>query len=216
MIGRIILDVESAKTVEQVGGWGNVGKLGIGVAAVFREYQESYRLYGSGDWLALRQTILNADEICGYNIWGFDLPLIWEMGKKEFWQSDIAKVIRPKVYDLFRLVCLGLGRTPDSPPPAGFDCDTLAMETLGEGKTEDGKEAPLMYQRGEFCRLHTYCMNDVRLERNLVTFAKRHGYLLGANATRVRISRGRNYHFDHHTEYASLADPLWADQNPTP
>lgn len=205
MIRRIILDVESAKTVEQVGGWGNVAQLGIGVAAVYREDLSRYVLYGEGDRSRLQDAIFKADEICGYNIWGFDLPLIFQRGKKEFWESDEGKRIGPRVYDLFRLVCMGLRRSPDAPPSAGFDVDTLSLETLGEGKSGDGKDAPGMYQRGEFCRLHSYCMNDVRLESGLVRFAKSHGYLLGLNAARVYIARREAPYMDS----AGLIDPLW-------
>ncbi len=209
-MNRIILDVESANTVEQVGGWKNVGKLGIGVCAILREPRDSYTLYGQADICAIRNAIIQADEVCGYNIWGFDLPLIFEMGKKEFWESCFAKQIAPKIYDLFRLVCLGLGRTPDAPPPTGYDCDTLAFETLGERKTEDGREAPGMFQRGEFCRLHSYCLNDVRLESKLVTFAKQYGYLLGANASRVYIARRDGRQFEINSD--RLFDPLWQNQ----
>lgn len=184
MGNRIVFDVEIAKTVEQAGGWDSTHKMGIGVAAVWFVEQQRFQLFGQKQIEELRSVILAADEIAGFNIWSFDLPVIFETPRAEFTQSDIAKRLAPAVYDIYRLICVG-------GVSKGWTLDSVSKGTLGKqswgGKSANGAEAPEMFQRGEIVELSNYCMTDVALERDAIDFAKRQGYVLNAAGIRRTI-----------------------------
>ena len=55
--------------------------------------------------------------------------------------------------------------------------DHLAEVTLGRRKVGSGLDALEFYRRGQWRRLERYCLEDVRITRDLYEFAKRRGFL---------------------------------------
>ncbi len=66
--------------------------------------------------------------------------------------------------------------------------DGIARGTLGKAKTGLGAKAPLLFNRGLFGELYAYCLEDVRLTRQLFEFAVRNGYLVDRKGTRIDIA----------------------------
>lgn len=184
MANKIVFDVEIANTVEESGGWDCTHKMGIGVAVVWFVEQQRFQLFGQSQIEQLRSVILAADEVAGFNIWSFDLPVVFEMPRAEFTQSDLAKRIAPTVYDLYRLISAsGFSK--------GWNLDSVSKGTLGKqawgGKSANGAEAPEMFKRGEMIELANYCLTDVALERDAIAFAKQFGYVTNQAGLRRTI-----------------------------
>ncbi len=198
-VDRIVIDVESAEDPGKIG-WGNLHKAGIGAACVYSYLNDSFTLYD--DSFDARQSliarILQADEVFGFMIAAFDLPVIFRTARTQLWTGPIGEQLRFKTFDLWRLIAAGMDRNPDSVPPKGFCLNDIARATLGYeagvGKLMNAAGAPALFQSGsrrDMIQLANYVIDDVRLERQLVEFARRHGYLLtGATDGRVRARIG--------------------------
>lgn len=66
--------------------------------------------------------------------------------------------------------------------------DGIAQGTLGKAKTGLGAKAPLLFNQGIFSELYAYCLEDVRLTRQLFEFAIRNGYLVDRKGMRIEIA----------------------------
>lgn len=192
---HVVVDVEIQKTIEETpGGWDATDKLGVAVACVWQYRDQRMRVYGPDDVPALRERLLQADRISGYNILKFDFPVIWGVSKAKWNQcdpvDDAGKIFRvnavhskliTKANDLLRRIWQAMGLDPDN-----FDdkthgtctLDAIAMATLGKCKIGSGAAAPVWYQAGQVQRVVNYCCDDVCLERDLTDFVDRYGYVI--------------------------------------
>jgi DEAD/DEAH box helicase domain-containing protein len=172
----IVVDVEIQKTIEETpGGWEATDKLGVACAVIYEFNRDNYRVYGPNDIEALRQRINTADRISGFNIWKFDYPVIWGLPGRE----RLPELL-PKTDDLLRRIWLAQGLDPEvfSKQHGGWSLDVVAGSTIGQNKTGYGGDAPKWFQQGNWPRLVDYCINDVKVERDLAVFVDRFGYVL--------------------------------------
>lgn len=122
-----------------------------------------------------------ADRVSGFNIYKFDFPVIWGLPSRE---SPEIPLDGPDVNDIF-LRCMSALGASLNPTVAeiqrfhqGWSLNDICTQTLGIGKIGHGAEAPKWFQKGDWARVANYCADDVALERDLVDFVDRHGYVL--------------------------------------
>lgn len=107
-------------------------------------------------------TILeNADMLIGFNSDTFDIPLL-----NRYYPGDLTKV---RSLDILSEVHKALGRR--------IRLDLLAQATLGRGKSGDGGKANVWWQEGKYDLVREYCIEDVRLTRELYDYALKNGHL---------------------------------------
>lgn len=182
---HIVVDVEIQKTIEETpGGWEATDKLGVACACVWEHAGLRMRVYGPDDVSALRDRLLRADRISGYNIWKFDFPVIFGLPAR----GRVEK-LRDKTDDVLRRIWLALGLDPESfgGGHKGWNLDTVAGNTLGARKIGYGGDAPKWFQAGQWAKVANYCADDVALERDLTRFVDQFGYVLGPECRRVAI-----------------------------
>lgn len=182
---HIVVDVEIQKTIEETpGGWNATDKLGVAVACVWQYQDRRMRVYGPDDVPALRERLLRADRISGYNIWKFDFPVIFGLPGRER-----VEALRPKTDDILRRIWQALGNDPDAFTTAthgGWGLDVVAASTLGASKIGHGADAPKWYQSGKVQAVCNYCSDDVALERDLSDFIDNYGFVVnGGRVLRV-------------------------------
>jgi DEAD/DEAH box helicase domain-containing protein len=207
---HVVLDVEIAKTVEEVGGWDNTHLMGVSVACVWEYATQRMRVYGPEDVEELRRRLLKADRISGYNILNFDFPVIWGVSKGE-WKdaglppmplltetdrlsscAELKQKLLPKTDDILRRIWQALGLNADrfaGHTHGGWKLEDVARATLGKGKIGNGADAPKWYQAGQVQRVVNYCCDDVCLERDLADFIDRYGYVVGRDGQQVFIKK---------------------------
>lgn len=176
MTDHIVVDVEIQKTIEETpGGWDATDQLGVAVACVWEYRTARMRVYGPDDVPALRDRLLKADRVSGFNIWKFDFPVIFGLPGRER-----VEQMRSKTDDMLRRIWKALGLNPDSfgGSHKGWGLDAVAGSTLNAGKIGNGADAPKWYQAGQIQRVANYCADDVALERDLTDFVERHGYVV--------------------------------------
>lgn len=180
---HVVVDVEIQKTIEETpGGWDSTHLLGVSCAVLYEYQEDRFRVYGPEDVQALQERLLRADRITGFNIWKFDFPVIWALPGRER-----VTVLKEKTNDLLIRIWKSLGLNEDefSNLHKGWGLDAVAKGTLGTGKSGYGGDAPKWFQAGRWARLVDYCIDDVRLERNLGDFIDRYGYVVNGNTGRV-------------------------------
>lgn len=186
MEDHVVVDVEIQRSIEETpGGWDATDKLGVAVAVVYEYQTDRFRIYGHlpDELYALRERLKKADRISGFNIWKFDFPVIFGLPGRER-----VKYLRHKTNDILVRIWQALGLNPDefSKLHSGWGLDAVARGTLkAPGKIANGAEAPRWFQAGRWGPLVNYCVDDVTLERDLVNFVDRYGYVVNGNTGQV-------------------------------
>lgn len=155
-----IINVIDNKTIT----WNDHHKMGISVAVAFDYKNMEYKVFledNLGDFVSL---LNRADMISGFNILGFDIPLVIKTPphgkdmKREFVH-----------YDMLFFSRLSTGWTPGARFPTGLRLDNHLESTFGKDfmKTEDGANAPILWQQKKYGRVIDYCLADVKREKTL-------------------------------------------------
>lgn len=183
---HVVVDVEIQKTIEQLpGGWNDSDKMGVAVAVVYEFLTDRFRIYGPDDVPALRERLLKADRISGYNIWRFDFAVIWGLPKG----APLPPELRAKTNDILLRIWRSLGLSTETFTKAhgGWKLDQVAHATLGVGKIGNGADAPKWWQAGQQLKVANYCVDDVTIERDLAIFVDKFGYVVGQDGRQLYI-----------------------------
>lgn len=162
---HIILDVETQKSFDDVGGY-FPEKLGISfVGAIIRDQHPS--VFGEAvaetrlelfeqDLDKLWHVLETCDVIIGFNLDGFDMLTF-----KPYYRGDVS-----------RLPTLDLMTRFKEKAGHRISLDAIAAETLGTKKSGDGLDAIGYYENGELNKLAAYCMKDVEITRDIYDFGR--------------------------------------------
>jgi len=176
---HVVVDVEIQKTIGPPDNltWDDTDKLGVACAVLYDFGTDRYHIYGPQDVEALKERLLKADRVSGFNTWKFDFPVIWALHGRER-----VKAMEGKSNDILRRIWIAAGANPDGwgPLNKGWSLNNVVAGTLRKDVTKSGNgaDAPKWFQAGKISRLHTYCLDDVRLERDLVAFVDKHSYVV--------------------------------------
>lgn len=148
---RIVLDIETKKTFDEVGGRENMHLLGVSVVGVFHYATEKFEVYEEKDMGALQNALIDASLIVGFNHIGFDLPIL-----QHYFSIDVKKL---PSFDIMVDLQQKLGHR--------VGLDSVAKATLGIGKTGSGLDAIRFFREGRIQELKEYCLNDVKVTRDV-------------------------------------------------
>lgn len=163
----LVLDVETQRLVQEVGGWDHVDKLGVSVACAYDSKTDEFLSFRENE---LKKLIELCEErlVVGYNVRGFDLPVLVPYG---------LDVKRLDVFDiLYDLEALTRQRF--------LKLEYVAQGTLGAGKSADGLLAVEWWKTGQIQKIIDYCIQDVKVTRDIFQFGRQNGF--------VKISRSEN------------------------
>lgn len=161
---QLILDVETKKTFDDVGGF-FPDRLGISFVGVCRRENSNEKgemlSFFEQDLPNLFPLLEQADLVIGFNIDGFDMPTFLP-----YYNGDISKIPTLDV----------LTRIKDS---AGhrIKLDSVAVETLGVGKSGDGLDAIKYYKNQQWDELKKYCIQDVAVTRDVYDYGLSKGHV---------------------------------------
>ena len=157
----LYFDLETQRSAEEVGGWGNKHLMRVSVAVVYDAGSREYKVFTEDTVEELVQELLSADMVVGFNIKAFDWGVLKAYSSIDF--SDI------KAFDLLEKISGILGHR--------LSLDHLARVTLKEGKIADGLQAIRWFREGNVEKLVEYCKHDVDITRRLHEFGKEKGCL---------------------------------------
>jgi len=190
---HVVVDVEIQKCIEDLPrGWDQTEDMGVAVACLWEYQTQRMRVYGPDDMLALRERLLKADRISGYNIFNFDYPVVWGINKSDWLKlpsiclempastPSLKSVLAKKTNDLLRRIWQAQGFDPDKwqSGMGGIKLDDIAGATIGARKIGNGADAPKWFQAGQIQKVVNYCADDVAIERDLTDFVDRYGFVI--------------------------------------
>ena len=179
----IVFDCEIKKRIEDCSkGWQSHDEMGVSVLVLFDYQTMRYRIFDDKNILEALM-LLNTTDLCvGFNTVGFD----WKLLRATYEMPDVRA---SRDYDILREIWLSLGLNPDVFNPrthGGYKLDDVAYDTIGLRKSGDGALAPVLYQEGRIMELVDYCVQDVKIEKELFEFTQNYGYVFrGGNKIRV-------------------------------
>ena len=159
---QVILDVETKKTFDQVGGY-FPEKLGISYVGVcirdgFAGEGEMTGFF-EDDLPKLFPLLEQADVVIGFNIDNFDMPTF-----TNYYTGDISKI---PTLDLMLQIKKSCGHR--------ISLDACAKGTFNDHKTGDGLDAIRYFEQGRLDELAAYCQQDVKLTRQLYDYGRTQG-----------------------------------------
>lgn len=156
----ITFDLETKNIFQDVGS-NDPADLDMSVICIHDSLDDSYKSFLENQLKDLWPILEQADMLVTWNGDHFDIPII-----NKYYPGDLSKI---KSLDLMREVQLVLGRR--------LKLDTVAAATLGKNKSGNGLEAIEWWKNGEIDKLIYYCIEDVRITRQLYDYALANGCL---------------------------------------
>ncbi len=156
----LVIDVETKYTFQEVGGKAQTHRLGISVAGVYNYASDSFLSFREEELDELERLIESSDRLVGFNVQGFD----WTVMQPYFSRVDLFSF--PTV-DIMKDIERALGYR--------IGLESVAQATLGEGKSGMGLDAIRFYREGKMDELIAYCLDDVRVTRDIYEYGKAHG-----------------------------------------
>lgn len=156
---RIVLDLETKKTFDEVGGKEHIDQLGVTVCGVYDYLTKEYEVYEENDLGRLQNRLIDCSLIIGYNHISFDMPVL-----QPYFSVDVSK-----------FPCLDLMVSLQEKIGHRVGLDSVASATLGIGKTGHGLDAIRFYREGKMKELRDYCLNDVKVTKDVFEFGMKKG-----------------------------------------
>ena len=156
----ITFDIESISD-SFVRGHIDVNEQELTVVAIHDSETDEYSYYFREDLPKLWPILERADQLVGFNSDTFDIPLL-----NRYYPGDLSHM---RSLDLLSEVQKVLGRR--------IRLQSLAEATLGRGKSGDGAKAGEWWKAGRKEEVAKYCIEDVRLTRELYDYALKNGKL---------------------------------------
>lgn len=169
-MNRIYFDIETERSSQEVGGWGNIEQLGIACVVTCSSSDDIsssddnadkwvFKTFLRDDIPALLAELQRADLVIGFNSRGFDFRVL-----QPFCDFEVRSL--PNLDLMVDLKAVAGFR-----PGLGNCCEA----TWGESKSSNGLESLQWWREGRRDEVIAYCKHDVSLTRKLHESGANHG-----------------------------------------
>lgn len=170
---KVVFDIETSNSFQEAGS-NNPADLTISVVGIYEYEGDKYSAFLVEDFGKLWPIIENTDAFITFNGDHFDIPLL-----NKYYPGDLFKM---KSVDLLKEMQKSAGRR--------MKLDQIAEGTLGVNKTGHGLDAIKWWRDGEVEKVKRYCLDDVRITKDIYEYALREGKLIfkeGGNLNEVKL-----------------------------
>ena len=157
---KIVFDIETKNTFHDVGS-NESSALDLSLIAIHDSETNTYTSYLEEDLLKLWPIIEKADVLIGFNSNHFDIPLL-----NKYYSGDLTAI---KSLDILQKIKESYGRR--------MKLDQIAEGTLGIKKSGHGLQAITWWNNGEIEKIRKYCIDDVKITKELYEFARENNKL---------------------------------------
>ena len=157
----LYFDLETQKSADDVGGWGNIHEMKVAVGVVWDSCEQEYFSYLEGAASQLVKKLRTADLVVGFNVKKFDYGVL-----QPYADFDLDEIT---TFDMLIDVNKKLGHR--------LSLNHLAENTLNTEKSADGLVSLQWYKEGKIDKIIEYCKQDVEITRDLFLYGESHGYV---------------------------------------
>lgn len=157
---KVVFDIETSNVFADVGKT-DAALLDISVVGVYDYATDKYDIFEQSEFKKLWPILENADLLIGFNSEHFDLPLL-----NKYYSGDLKKI---RQLDILKEVKQSFGRR--------MKLDQIAEGTLGVRKSGHGMQATVWWKNGERERVKKYCLDDVKITKEVFDYAVKNGCL---------------------------------------
>jgi DEAD/DEAH box helicase domain-containing protein len=171
----IVIDIETQNFFTDPGvGWNNYAALRISTVGVYSYLHDRYSSFAESEMPKLAELLRTAGRIVGFSINRYDIPVLHEYFKKFTGDATFDVWAKERV-DILEEIELASGDRPS--------LSRLAEANLGVSKEHHGSEAITLYNEGRMAELEAYCLNDVKLTKELYDLYRRQRFLFVKDRT---------------------------------
>lgn len=157
---EIVFDIETRNSFQDVGSY-NPALLSVSVVGVYFYETDTFETFLEEDLPKLWPRFERTTRLIGYNSNHFDIPCL-----QRYYQGELKRI---PSFDLLEEIQKALGYR--------IKLDDVAQATLGVGKTGHGLQAVDFWRKGEIEKLKDYCLQDVRITRDVYEYALEHKHV---------------------------------------
>ena len=146
----VYFDLETQKSADEVGGWGNIREMRMSVGVTYSTVRGDYQIYGERQVNELIKELQRADLVVGFNILRFDYEVL--QGHNEFFDHQQIPTLDMLVEVQKKLT-------------HRLSLDSIANASLGVEKTAEGMQAIHWFREGKLLEIAEYCCYDVKITK---------------------------------------------------
>src|SRR5689334_23074660 len=158
----LVIDIETKNTFGDLGGREFFNKMEVSVVGVYSYKKNEYYCYGEDEFEKLKALLSEKAILVGFSSNKFDFPIL-----RRTFGIDLFTYPRIDISDEIETATgrlVGLGK--------------LAAANFGYTKLGEALGAPILYRAGKIKELKEYCLQDVKLTKELYDKIKKDGWLL--------------------------------------
>ncbi len=162
---KLAFDIETKNIFQDVGS-NDPADLDISIVGVYEYDKDKYSSFGQEEFEQMWPIFEKADLFITFNGEHFDIPLLNKYYKKAG-RGDLSKT---RSLDLLKEIKTQYGRR--------MKLDQIAEGTFGINKTGNGLDAIVWWKNGEIEKIRKYCLDDVRITRDVYEYALKNKKLM--------------------------------------
>lgn len=147
----IVFDIE---TIGNISTPNFVDEMQITVVGVYNYAKDEYKTYFLEELSELEADLKQAHLLVGFNNDHFDTPIL-----NKYFNLDLFSIAS---FDILREFRAKTGKR--------LGLDAIASMTLGANKSGTGANAMVLYREGKLQELADYCLNDVKLTKEIFEY----------------------------------------------
>lgn len=169
----VYFDLETQKSADEVGGWGNIRDMRMSLGVTYSTDRAGYLIYPESRVNELIEELRRADLVVGYNVLRFDFVVL--QGHNEFFDYEQVPTL-----DMMIDVAEKLPFRPS--------LDSIASASMGIEKTAEGMQAIRWFREGKLLEIAEYCCYDVKITKLVHEYGRAHKQVLCANRFGAKLS----------------------------
>jgi len=157
----IVFDLETKNAFDDVGGRDNFAALKISVLGCYLYSTNEYKVFEEKELPEFENILQKKPLLVGFNSKRFDTAVL-----QPYIRFDLKQI--PQL-DIMEELQKFLGHR--------VSLESVAQATLGRSKTGSGMDAIRFWRNGEIEKLKAYCLEDVRITKEIFEYGAKHGEL---------------------------------------
>lgn len=188
---KVVFDIETSNIFDDIGS-NDPSKLDISIVGIYDSATKEYSSYAIDEFDKLWPILERADLLIGFNSDHFDIPLL-----NKYYPGDLTNI---KSLDLLVEVKRSFGRR--------LRLDSIAEATLGVNKSGHGLEAVQWWKEGKKDLVRKYCLDDVKITKDVYDYAKKHKKVMYKDFGEVKTIKLDTSDWDTEGEPVALTHTL--------